>query len=427
MKMFKLILVVLLAVCSTLSVNAIVEIRHEVGISGGYGMSALNYALKDPLFDNNVHMLKDWGGEGTLSYTFFFNRNWGIGTSLGMSYYKSTAILSGNTINATGYKLVDLNMQEHNYTLATTLNYYEEQQSVRAFTLPLYVQFQTSGWHNFYARLGLKLAFPMDATYTIKNGQITLQPRIIDEDNYLPEEYYTVDKNDKLQLGSGLMFMSEIGAKWNPTPNFSIYTGVYFDYGAIIDMQDAYKSPLIQGDYTTDVETTYAINSILHSRNGLDGAELTGLISPMALGFVVRLVMGTAYVSYMDNSSPVMSPMTPMQTSNSVQTTNTRTQYQTTTVPQQMPAYPVVVVPQTNQYGGSTYDASREKPRDGRRINIETGAAVGESTLVQVYDASGVLVHEHTAIGAIVTVEVPFRRGSYLIHAGRIMKRVIVE
>jgi hypothetical protein len=420
------------------------HIRHEVGLSGGGGISALNYSLNENLFDHNVQVQRGWGAEGALGYTFFFHKNWGIGTNFGIAQYNSTSILSGNTLIATDVKYMNKDCNLH-----STLNYYEEQQRLRTFNVSIYGQFQTADVHSFYARFGGKLAFTQNATYSIKNSSAKNTLEIPELENSISDDNVDVNSSGKLPLNVGLMLMAEAGTKWNINDNFSLYTGIYIDYGIIVDMYDQPKTSFIAPDYT-GFENKYTFNSVLSSRNGTTGANIANAVSPMAVGIVLRLAVGTAYARLSTaneppaKATPVEKTQTQTQTqpqasrnrktsgSTAGSTTNAKsTDGQYVILPATNAPQTVALPPTTPYYYSpqrTPTPASNEyQPRQGRRITLDTQTKVGEISHIQIFDASGVLVHEQMVRGVVTTVEVPYKKGTYLIQVGRQVKKVIVE
>jgi hypothetical protein len=253
-------------------------------------VSAFNYSLYP-----NTHLLHGFGGEAALNYTFFFNANWGIGTGAGFALYNGAALLSGTTISSVAA------IGDQQYELRTVLHTYEEQQRLLAPNVPLFVQYEIAGKHHFYARLGGKLVLPMflPFTYEVKNAHIT--STAFDGDVRQPEnasygwgDYTNIKHSGSFTLNMGVMLSAEVGTKWRLSRKFSLYTGVYFDYGAFLDMHPAAdKEPFVTS--ATSKNPHFSMSSIIQSQNGATnwaGAPLTKTLSPVAAGIVVRLSFG---------------------------------------------------------------------------------------------------------------------------------------
>ena len=403
------------------------QTRHEFGFSAGFGRSALNYAVNTStnakLFDPNrsVHIIGGWGGEGAVGYTFLFNPRWGVGIGAGIGYYNTLAVLSGNTI-------VTKEQEEENYQsstfytydLHTKFDFYEETQKLWTLNVPVFVQHETEGWHRVYFRLGGKLSLPvMNPTYEITDALFNQNVDYYDLDNVEKYEDKLTTKGD-LSLQIGVMLSAEMGAKWRLGSTASLYTGVYFDYG-VLDMNNGGKKPFVQATFDATETPTFAYNSILHSKIGEDGDNLFGRVSPIAVGVVVRLAIGTP------QGAPDPAPLADVE--DDWQPSRRASAYYGS-VPQRSgsrrkpppreDAY-YVTAPQPQSAPPS------DAPRQGRRINVPTNAASGDITLVQIYDSSGILIHEHLVKGAVATVEIPYQKGTYLVQVGRQIKKVVVE
>jgi hypothetical protein len=70
----------------------------------------------------------------------------------------------------------------------------------------------------------------------------------------------------------------------------------------------------------------------------------------------------------------------------------------------------------------------QRQPADRQRILVQD-TTIGPNTLtyVQVFDAAGIMVHEQIVKGQIVTIDIPYKKGVYLIKAGRRIKKVVVQ
>jgi hypothetical protein len=289
---------------------AMAQVRHEFGMAAAGGKSWLNYNLYD---NDYAHLLRGYGGEAAINYTIFFNANWAIGTGAAFAMYNSTAALSGSEIRSIvkPFPLDDTK----SYYLKTDLYQYEEKQRMFTLNVPLFVQFETNDKHRFYARIGGKLALPMliPATYEVKNGKFTNTPvcecapdaqNCDCANNFNPAsapdtfgwKSYVISHNGSINLKMGVMLSAEIGTKWRLTRTNSLYTGIYVDYGAFLDMHAPDRKSLVE-DNVSDAKNHFTIGSIVHSENGtgndiLQGAPLTKMVTPFAVGIVLRLALG---------------------------------------------------------------------------------------------------------------------------------------
>ena len=258
------------------------QTRHEIGIAAGGGLSALNYSLSP---DNlpYAHLLYGFGGEASLTYTVFFNSQWGIGTGAGFALYNSTAVLSGRPI----MDGLPQSAGDGSFRVRSTLHFYEERQQLWTPNVPLFLQYEALGRHRFYARLGGKLILPawLPARYSV---DATLTNEQIEGNTSRPLTSPSIKaRGGEFSLKMGVTLSAEAGTKWRLPRHRSLYTGVYVDYGAFVDMHTPDSESLI----------TEKINSVIQSKNGAGegvGAPLVKGVSPLAVGVVVRLSFGVA-------------------------------------------------------------------------------------------------------------------------------------
>lgn len=299
--MSKQMALALLWLCGALHTHtAAGQTRHEVGMSAGGGISALNYKL----YDADARLLWGIGGEAALNYTIFLNAKWGVGTGAGFGLYNSTAILTGTMVRSQVQN--DFPLYENtSYVLQTTLTKYEEQQRLLSLYVPLFVQYIVPGRHTFYVRVGGKLLLPMlmPATYDVKNAAIA-NVAIIEGRPDQPmqgykeygwDEYAQVKHNGEVTFKMGVMLSAEVGTRWKLSSKNSLYTGLYFDYGAFMDMHSPDQKSMVID--RTDEEPHYKINSILQAENGTglevsQGDPLTKMVAPIAVGIVLRMAWG---------------------------------------------------------------------------------------------------------------------------------------
>jgi hypothetical protein len=273
------------------------QTRHEVGISAGGGVSALNYSL----FNNgNTHLIRGFGGEAALSYAVYFNSQWAIGTGAGFALYNSTAILTGSTINGI-VQPYPIENNNRTYQLQTTLDRYEEHQMLMTPYVPLFLHYEiASGKHHFYARIGGKLLLPMliPMTYYLGNDmQITnkvlmdgveIAPTPDEITNYGWGTKRIKNHSSSVDMKMGVMISAEAGTKWRLSNKRSLYTGLYADYGAFLDMHPHDKTMF---EDRTEQDPHFKINSVIESQNN-DGSKLAKMTSPLAVGIVLRLTFG---------------------------------------------------------------------------------------------------------------------------------------
>ena len=270
-----------LMLCVT--VNA--QRKHEYSVYVGGGLSPLNYSVSAGE--------QKWGfGElAGLGYQFFFFPNWSVSTGAELALYNSTFKLKDLLVRE---KVFDIEHEPFEFN--SKLSNYEEQQTAGFLQIPLMLQFQTGGKHQFYAAAGGKAGIPIIKTY--KSTGATLQ-----NSGYYSYESYTYTTQEFLGFGTftgrgsegdmdfnfTFLVSAEAGMKWRLSSNMSLYTGAYLDYG-LNDVVNRQASPFI--DYAGNL----TLNSILHAayrdnRNNLQRYAET--VTPLSLGLKVRLAFGS--------------------------------------------------------------------------------------------------------------------------------------
>jgi hypothetical protein len=409
--------------CSALSGRT--QVRHEAAFSVGAGLSSLGYSVNGALFSHDAHMIRNLGGEAAISYTLMFHPNWGIGTGVGIAMYSTTAVLSGCAITATALKFGhdNLHNKDYYYNLTSTMNYYQEKQQVKTLNIPLFVQMQTGRHSGGYLRLGGTLTLPVigNPTYEVKNASITNVGYIVDLDNSRLDNINDANKYSQsgtIQLNMGFMLMGEAGVKWNMSDVFSMYAGLYFNYGLFIDMHDEKKQAFISADYTTtNGVPKFWTNSIINSKNGANGADIVSGVSPAAVGIVIRLALGSS-TQYQYVMPPEVEYLLQALEDPSIAAES----HSEETMPTSSPSSTSAAAPQSDNSAG----IERQQVRH-LSVSAPTNAKAGEHTLVQVYDASGILIHEHLVMGEVTKVEIPNKKGIYLLQIGKQLRKIIVE
>jgi hypothetical protein len=216
------------------------DLRHEVGILGGGGMSVLNYSL-------NMGGSKTDGADGIsgfagIAYTWNITHRIGIATGLELIRYgaKTTyeTITSdpndpGNTYNAGDHVFRML----FNYTMEN----YVEEQTAAFLTIPVMLQYSVplSGTKKFYVSGGLKFGLPINAKATIFPGTVTTsgyysfqnQPYTdLPQYGFISAEALASTTND-IDVSVLLTASLETGVRFCLTDKILLYTGAYLDYG----------------------------------------------------------------------------------------------------------------------------------------------------------------------------------------------------
>jgi hypothetical protein len=263
---------------------AIAQHKHEYSIYGGGGLSTLSYSA------TVGEQKQGFGGLLGLGYQFFFSPNWSIGTGAELSLYNSSFKLNNLLVRESVFDI-----ENETFEFTSTISSYEEEQTAGFLQIPLMLQFQTGGKHQFYMAAGGKVGIPVIKTY--KSSGATLQNA-----GYYSYESYTYTTQEFLGFGTftgrgseddfdfktAFFASAEAGVKWRLSPNMSLYTGAYLDYG-LNNVVNKQASPFI--DYTGKLK----LNSILHAtyRNSSNKLQpYADKVAPLSVGIKVRLALG---------------------------------------------------------------------------------------------------------------------------------------
>jgi len=280
-------ILVILVIFSILIEMPIIAQSHEFSACLGSGLSTLRYKLSDG--DRTGRMGMDFG----LGYTYHFQseritgtgdvnrQHWGIHTGIGLGLYNAKTKL--NDVE-TVTKLNDNEPVFSDFDLHTTLSKYIEKQNTTYLNIPAMALFQ---FDQFYAMGGFKFGIPLNQKYMYKDATLTNKA-------YYPElENYIIDKKDRgigvfqgedfknnLELGIAVMLSLEGGVTWKMNSNFTLFTGLYFDYG-LNNLAKGNRKDFI--NYNLEKPADFTTNSVLSS--------FTDKTKIMAIGIIIRVAM----------------------------------------------------------------------------------------------------------------------------------------
>ena len=276
MKKFYIILVISL---TYLGLTAQEFNRTEFSINIGGGLA--NFQTQ-PTNGNNAQR---WTSSLGIGYHLFFNPNWGIGTGANFAIYNG------------GFSYKDYNTQQattntftgHNFNFLVNVPNYRESHQAMMATIPLMLQFQSSGEKIFYAAVGGKAGFPFLAK-TAAKGRITSKGEYPDinvtyedfpEYGFVTNQRFPKDKTD-IEMKTIFMASAEIGIKWVLVKKMCVYTGLYVDYGLndVLNQSTAPANPNLVV-FQPQTPSTFAYNTALNSY----GTQM----KPFAIGVTVRL------------------------------------------------------------------------------------------------------------------------------------------
>ena len=290
----KKIIIILIAAMSSVYVSA--QSIHEFSFYGSGGFSTLNYQL------SNGEKTGGIGGDFGIGYTFFlanekvtetgkiFHQNWGINTGLGFGFYNAKAKLNNVETIAEGLDDGEGNDPYNLFDLYTTLSGYNETQKAVYLNIPVMVCFQLE---QIYLMCGLKFGVPIGGNYKAKDATLKNVAHyeelgvILESQKFAGYGVFNNDIDGKLKQDLTVMLALESGWNWYINNHFTLYTGVYLDYGLNNVAKDSKKSFI---NFQKGNPENFTTNSVLSSYQ--DEKQLSVFsekVKVMAVGIKVRL------------------------------------------------------------------------------------------------------------------------------------------
>jgi len=260
--------------------------KHEISLSGFGGLSGLKYDV------TAGSQKSGFGGGFGLGYAMFFSENMGVRTGLELGFF-------GATYNSDGAELKYAAKDNENtsFEFRSKAGAYEETQSAMLLQIPIMLQYQTG---KIYGALGAKVGIPASAKY--KTSAMSVQNSgFYAEENfeYTTQTFMGFGKFDlpagdyDLTLKTAVFLSVEIGGKFKLSDDFSLYAGVFVDYGlnnivetrrtSLAQSTSATSLPLIE--YNAQSPRDFGVNSVV-------GAGIADKINPIAAGVKLRFALG---------------------------------------------------------------------------------------------------------------------------------------
>jgi hypothetical protein len=274
---------------------------HFLTLSSELGVSGLNYKLTG----DDAHKKSKFGWNARLDYGYFFDKNWGISTGVGVSHFQTvggynTPITQDNFI-LLGNQVTDDNFSpsSKDYQLRVRLGNWEEIQKGYIMEVPILGMFQ----HKFgkeqkqglYVNLGIKLKIPVSTTYQVQDGESSDDYRL-NVSGYFPTEskdydwggpdyapvsqhgfgsisnpYESLGWEGDIEMTMGVSVMAEFGFSFQLAPWLDLLVGAYIDAA----MNNMKKSS------TNDTPLLVAPENYLPAANGKigEGIVYNGLLN----------------------------------------------------------------------------------------------------------------------------------------------------
>jgi len=251
-----------------------------------------------------------------VSYSYFFDKHWGVTSGLGFSRYASVGKLKGGMTDDKYFALGQLTDDDENgiprdFELRARVSNLEEKQTVFFFEIPVMATYQTyfgedKKW-GMYGGLGVKLLLPVSPKFKIQNGQnsqlnVSGLYRQIDglptdmgapSNPPVPQHGFgtitnpnaTLDWNDKAKLKMGVAGTADLGFLVTLDKSTDLTIGGYLDYGF-----SNLKKNADQKLFTAPAQYHPGADNQIGEGiqyNGMLNSSMTGKIKPIAFGVKV--------------------------------------------------------------------------------------------------------------------------------------------
>ena len=275
-------------IAATLTCSAAAQdfTNHEVSVNIGGGVSSFQTR---PTVGKN---LGNWASNAGLGYSYFFNQSWAIGTGINFAFYKG-----GISIDNHDWQQAAINKETgHAFDFLVNSSRYKETQRVTMVTIPLMAQYQYQYEEKIplYAAFGFKLGIPVSAknqskgNFTTKGYYPNLNVTYEDLSDYgfVTNQPFPKNKTD-IGLKTAFMMSAELGVKYPLSEKFSLYAGIYVDYGLNNMLKGKSAGNLV--GYQTGTPSQFVYNAAANS--------YARKMAPFAGGVTVRLSFGTDWKS----------------------------------------------------------------------------------------------------------------------------------
>jgi hypothetical protein len=240
------------------------DIRHEISVYGGAGLSVINYSLDKS--GSRTDGSSSVAGILGIGYTWNINDNFGLATGIEMSRYDGKAsydIISGEKEYGTG---------DDRFRFDYSMRNYIEEQSAVMISIPAMAQYSAplSDHVTFYLAAGFKFGLPVNAKATIFPGNLSASGHYYFENRTyyddLPQYGFANSKpasvTSDIALKVSAAMSIESGVRFSIMDNMRIYTGAYFDCG-LNNIRSKHEDMLV--NYHELNPSAYTYSSVLNT------------------------------------------------------------------------------------------------------------------------------------------------------------------
>lgn len=221
--------------------------KHQIGISFAGGMQTLFY--KPSIADHKQGL----GGMITFDYQYFLQKQWSIGTGIGISSYSAKAIIDESIVE-THYD--DSNVEDFMFT--TTYNDWTEKQNFLQLEIPIAVYFHHklgNNW-NFQCGFGPRIAFPLTNKYKVSGEYYETsgyyESTGVEYKNMPQHGFCMKDANIEGKSDvhiADIQFFTDLGFSYSIN-TIDLYLGAYCSYGLTNQINNSNTSLFTAEDYS---------------------------------------------------------------------------------------------------------------------------------------------------------------------------------
>lgn len=270
---------------------------HHIGFWLGAGYGSLGYSLRSE--DEKAGTVRgSISALAQISYSYYFSRNWGIQTGVGISYYSSFGKL--NTVKQFSDALTDTEGEQYRHQVRT--RDWREQQQTYMIDIPLMVvmQYPVGDQARLYAGLGAKIGLPILNTWRMRSGSISHEGYyeqwnltlydINQRDFYSEDADRFPTEKQKLSLRMPAVgAQAELGIAIPLKKRLDLLLAIYANYtiNNIRDAADDASMGWQQTEYTG--AEAYRNHSFMKPYNGEIESEYVKSVHPWAVGLKIGL------------------------------------------------------------------------------------------------------------------------------------------
>ncbi|NEV94006.1 hypothetical protein G3567_07585 [Psychroflexus sp. YR1-1] len=256
----------------TLLLNPYCFSQTDFSLSVGTQFQFSNIQLESSQFENHAET-----GLGVVAgISLGLNESFSLHSGIALNYFESRHSVD----RYSGFEDA-IDISDEAFEFRYTANYYSEQQDLTAISIPLTVQYETSGVIRFYARLGVEANFFISQEFSSRASGLTTTgffPRfnaVLDSPRFAG--FGTFDNQEfvgsELDVKNSYNATAELGVKQLYASGNALYIGVYYKHGMNDISSPGGSDGLLSFDpqNPTEFRSTSVLNAIGNPPNASQG------------------------------------------------------------------------------------------------------------------------------------------------------------